>query len=223
MKYIRRGTFETNSSSCHSITFDNSGNNVQGETKHLYAEARNIYCGSNNYQYDREGGYEYDAGAPLGNPQEKFEYALICYLEQLETMANDEKEKWYNEHPDEKAKYDTKELNVRWNAPLPEEIYNKLVDDYKTTKSFIIDTFANEYDIEVEWDIPDPRTLDEVNSSNSSYTKGLFDIDGCIDHDSSCIQHVEDAWKLADMVRDPYQLYNWTFIDTNDVTLMYNG
>ena len=224
MKYIRRGTFETNSSSCHSITFNNDGNNVQGDTKLLYAEARNIYCGSSNYQYDRDSGYEYDAGEDLGNPQEKFEYALICYLEQLETMANDEKEKWYDEHPDEKEKLNLPEgFSIRWNAPLPEEIYNKLVDDYKATKSLIIDIFANEYDIEVEWDIPDPRTLDEINSSKSSYTKNLFDVDGCIDHDSSCIQHVEDAWTLADMVRDPYQLYNWTFIDTNDVTLMYNG
>ena len=227
MKYIRRGTFETNSSSCHSITFNNDGNNVQGETKSLYAEARNIYCGSGNYQYNREYGYEYDAGAPIGNPQGKFEYALICFIEQLNTLANDRKEKWYNEHPDEKAKYDTKELNVRWNAPLPAKIYNELVEDYETTKDLIIDIFANEYDIEVEWDIPDPRTLDEVNSGKSYngnfYTRDLFDVDGCIDHDSSCIQHVEDAWTLADMVRDPHQLYNWTFIDTNDVTLMYNG
>jgi hypothetical protein len=89
MKTIRRGTFETNSSSCHSITFNNSGENVQGDTKVLYAEARNIYCGSDNYQYDREDNYEYDAGAPIGNPQGKFEYALICFVEQLNTIAED--------------------------------------------------------------------------------------------------------------------------------------
>lgn len=228
MKYIRCGTFETNSSSCHSITFNNDGSNVQGETKVLYAEARNVYCGSSNYQYDRDGGYTYDAGAPLGNPQGKFEYALICYIEQLETMVDDEKEKWYNEHPDEKEKLKLSEdSSIRWNAPLPEEIYNKIVDDYKTTKNLIIDTFAKDYGIEVEWDIPDPITLNEVNSGKSYsckfYTKELFDVDGCIDHDSSCTQHVEDAWALADMVRDPHQLYNWTFIETNDVTLMYCG
>lgn len=227
MKYIRRGTFETNSSSCHSITFDNDGKNVQGDTKVLYAEARNIYCGSSNYQYNREYGYEYDAGAPIGNPQGKFEYALICFIEQLETMANDDKVKWYDEHPDEKAKYETKDFSIRWRAPLPEKIYKRIVDDYEITKSLIIEKFADKYGIEVEWEIPEPRSLEEVN--NGKYSDGtpcirsLFDVDGCIDHDSSCIQHTEDAWTLANMVRDPEELYNWTFIETNDVTLMYCG
>jgi hypothetical protein len=118
-------------------------------------------------------------------------------------------------------------MDVRWNAPLTAEIYNELVKDYESTKNLIIETFQNEYGINVVWEIPAPRSLEEVNSGKTSmgtpYAKELIDVDGCIDHDSSCTQHVEDAWKLADMVRDPHQLYNWTFIDTNDVTLMYCG
>ena len=227
MKTIRRGTFETNSSSCHSITFNNNGKDVRGNTQILYAEARNVYCGSGNYQYDHDDDYEYDAGAPIGNPQGKFEYALICFVEQLNTIAEYKKIAWYDKHPEEKAKYESDGMNVRWNAPLTAEIYNELVEDYESTKNLIIETFQNEYGINVVWEIPAPRSLEEVNSGKTytgvPYAKELIDVDGCIDHDSSCTQHVEDAWKLADMVRDPHQLYNWTFIDTNDVTLMYCG
>lgn len=225
MKTIRCGTFETNSSSCHSITFNNDGENVQGDIKSLRAEAENYYCGSHNYQYDYEDGYRYsyDAGAPIGNPQGKFEYALICYIEQLNTIANDKKCEWYDKHPDECNKYD----NIRWGAPLLDEIYDELVEDYNNTKNLIIDVFKNEYGIDVKWNIPEPLSLEEVNSGRfadgTSCVRDLIEVNGCIDHESSCTEHTEDAWELADMVRDPYQLYNWVFIDTNDVILCRNG
>ena len=100
---IRKNAFETNSSSCHSITFNNNDELNLNDVDFLDATASGEYCGSSNYQFDEEYGYKYDAGEELTNPHNKFDYAMVCFVEYLNRKARKEdKLSWYESHPDKK-------------------------------------------------------------------------------------------------------------------------
>lgn len=221
MKTIRQGTFETNSSSCHSITFNNYGDiNLEGIDK-LEARASGEYCGSDNYVRDDDG-YSYDAGAPLPDPQSKFDYAMVCYIEYLNRRALfEDKLAWYN----------TNKIKdfigfPRWKVPLPVDVYECLYDDYTETKENLISSFNNK-GVKIDWLIPEPNSLEHINSGKSCtgelLVKEFVDIDGYIDHDSSCSQHEPGAWMLAEMCHKPDELFDFVFRDTNRVIIQYAG
>lgn len=221
MKTIRYGTFETNSSSCHSITFDNSGKTNTNGIKNLIAAAYGGYCGSNNVCFDPEEGYSYDAGAPLPDPQSKFDYALVCYVEYLNCRAmHDDKRAWYNMHKKIKDKYSPRRI------PLPESVYNKLCNEYSQTKLNLITGFKQK-GIDIDWRIPDPNNLHEINNhkswSGEVWISDFIDIDGYIDHSSSCHEYNQNAWKLAKMCGNPDELYDFIFKSTNEIIIQYMG
>lgn len=226
MKTIRRGTFETNSSSCHSITFNNSGTlNTEG-LEYLEASASGTYCGSDNYQYEDSeyGGYTYDAGAVITDLQKKFDYAMVCYAEYLNYRAmHEDKRDWYAEHPDEAKKY---QKESDWRIPLPEDVYNVLVEDYNRTRDDIVNTFER-HGILVDWKIPEPTDFNTINTrkgyDGQIWIDDFLSIDGAIDHDSSCSQHSEDAWRLAELCHNPEGLFEFIFIPTNEIFIQYCG
>ena len=91
---IRKNAFETNSSSCHVITFNNEAKiNLENITT-LTASASGQYVGSDNYEFEFVEDnipFEYDAGDYLKGPQEKFDYALVCYIEYLNNQRRNTK------------------------------------------------------------------------------------------------------------------------------------
>lgn len=222
MVSVRFNTFETNSSSCHSITFNNMGEiDTKGITE-MVITAKGSYCGSENYGYDEEYDFYYDLGDFLTSPIEKMNYAIICFVEYLNRRARiEDKEDWYKKHKDSNVKFDRDKPHK---TLLPLEVYNSLLSIYETTKDSIIDFFGKK-GIKVDWQLPKPTDLDEINSEiDKPYSSRLLiEIDGYIDHDSSCFQHEPQPWKLAELCQNPEKLFDFVFRPTNKIFIQYCG
>ena len=200
MKTIRFNTFETNSSSCHSITFSSKGSGFENRE-----HAENpiiITLRSNDFGWTE---HEYfDA-------QSKFEYWFACFndcasLRVREKFAAATKKDIWSSCPSEKN-------------PLPESIWDEAFEEVYANLVDVL-TFMRDHDVifHIEYDSY-THELEEYftdfikkNIFNPHSDKFNFIVDMCwgIDHQSAPFED-DNAYKLG--WSTPEEVYDWVFGD----------
>lgn len=195
MKTIRKNVFETNSSSCHSITFSEKGSGCRP------AKA-SIDLRSNDFGWEEE---EYT------DSQSKFEYWLACF-EDCSALRIREK---FAEvlHKDAWSAYPSKE------RPLPENVWEEAFEEvyahFVDVLSYLRDNGVeflikyNDYTHELE------EYLTDFNRNNAydpefGHFNFLVDMGYGIDHQSAPHED-SDAYNLG--WSDPEDVYDWVFGD----------
>ena len=200
MKTIRKNVFETNSSSCHSITFSSKGSGFENRE-----HAENpiiITLRSNDFGWAE---HEYfDA-------QSKFEYWFACFndcasLRVREKFAAATKKDIWSSCLSEKN-------------PLPESIWNEAFEEVYANLVDVL-TFMRDHDVifHIEYDSY-THELEEYftdfikkNIFNPHSDKFNFIVDMCwgIDHQSAPFED-DNAYKLG--WSTPEEVYDWVFGD----------
>ena len=204
MKTIRFNTFETNSSSCHSITFSSQGS---GLTNRQYTESAIIITlKSNDFGWEER---EYH------DPQSKFEYWLACFkdcasLRVCEKFAAATNKgvisSLYPLYPSEKN-------------PLPESIWNEAFEEVYANLMDVL-TFMREHNVifQIEYDgytheleeyLTDFNRLNIFNPYSDNFNF-IVDTGWGIDHQSAPFED-SDAYRLG--WSSPEEVYDWVFGD----------
>lgn len=222
MKTVRNKTFETNSSSCHSITF----------------------CGDSYEPSAREPLYldtEYFSCHEITSWQEKLMYAYMCFLDVFDTKAANAKFEYFNSAPDEVKKWLSENEGYKFpdvkkcsnnevelyykgyyesgriiDIDYPEQLYEKLRHEFKTVIDNVISAFAS-HDVKVIFKPEVAPFLEDKARQPRSLTCG-----DRIDHQSAPRED-SDAWALGCFFYNPESLYQWV-VDTNTkVDMDYDG
>ena len=127
MKTIRFNTFETNSSSCHSITFSSKGSGFENRSR-----AKNliiITLRSNDFGWEEREYYD---------PQSKFEYWFACFgdcasLRVREKFAAATKKDIWSSYPSKEN-------------PLPESIWDEAFEEVYANLVDVL-TFMRDHDV----------------------------------------------------------------------------
>ena len=200
MKTTRFNTFETNSSSCHSITFSNQGSGF--ENRRLAENAIIITLKSNDFGWEEREYYD---------SQSKFEYWLACFkdcasLRVREKFAAVAKKGVTSLYPSEKN-------------PLPESVWNEAFEEVYTrfmdVLTFLRDNnviFHIEYDDcthELEEYLTDFNRLNTFNPQSDKFNF-LVEMGWGIDHQSAPYED-DSAYCLG--WSTPEEVYDWVFGD----------
>ena len=200
MKTTRFNTFETNSSSCQSITFSSQGS---GFANRRYAESAIIITlKSNDFGWEEREYYD---------PQSKFEYWFACFkdcasLRVREKFAAATNKDVWTSYPSEKN-------------PLPESVWDEA---FKEIYANLVDvlTFMREHDVifnikydgythELEEYFIDFIKKNIFNPYSDDFNF-IVDMGWGIDHQST--PHEDDnAYKLG--WSTPEEVYDWVFGD----------
>ena len=200
MKTTRFNTFETNSSSCHSITFSNQGS---GFANRQYAEnAIIITLKSNDFGWEER---EYH------DPQSKFEYWLACFkdcasLRVREKFAAATKKDVWTSYPTDKNPLP----ESAWDEAF-EEVYANLVDVLTFMREHNV-IFHIEYDDcthELEEYLTDFNRLNTFNPQSDKFNF-LVEMGWGIDHQSAPYED-DSAYCLG--WSTPEEVYDWVFGD----------
>ena len=113
MRTIRNTVFETNSSSCHAITFDDTPVDIQKQPVRLNID------GTGDFGW---------SGDDVIDPEEKLNYALIAFIDyctgqkvdedQLYDTENEIKERVRRALTDVQQYFNTKNVEIEWDEPL---------------------------------------------------------------------------------------------------------
>lgn len=199
MKTIRKNVFETNSSSCHSITFSNKGS---GFERRRFGDLISITLKSNDFGWEER---EYC------DSQSKFEYWFACYedcasLRVREKFAEVANKDIWSSYPTEKN-------------PLPESVWDEAFEEVYANLVDVL-TFMREHDVifHIEYDdciheLEDYLTdFNKLNTFNPHSTQFNFIVDMGygIDHQSAPHEN-EEAYRLG--WSSPEEVYDWVFGD----------
>lgn len=200
MKTIRFNTFETNSSSCHSITFSSKGSGFENRQ-----HAKNpiiITLQSNSFGWKER---EYC------DSQSKFEYWFACFedcasLKVREKFVKATKKDVWTSYPSEKN-------------PLPESIWNEAFEEVYANLVDVL-TFMREHDVifHIEYDgytheleeyFTDFTKLNAFNPHSDNFNF-IVEMGYGIDHQSAPLED-GDAYRLG--WSTPEEVYDWVFGD----------
>ena len=114
--------------------------------------------------------------------------------------------------------------------PVPKDAYNEVVDQLNKRKTEIED-FFNDRAVIVNWSnngYEGIKLLDYDEIKKQSRWNGkwitfydLVKCDSCIDLESSPMEHVDDAIKLATLA--PEELFGFIYSDNSEIDCEYNG
>lgn len=206
---IRYNTFETNSSSCHSITFSTISGNVNESNKKLEFKGDDF-------------GWEVET---YTDPQHKFSYYLVCLLDYIYYRQLNDSKDYYNPPKDEWGYVsfwitDNKEEFDEHNKKCPKDIYFHWIQFLINTIENLVSYFESKgveftfYDkngskTEFDWFIYE---LKELNSKKTwkkcSKIPDLIDFGGYIDHQSAPSESSE-AESLAKL--SEYELFDFVY------------
>ena len=200
MKTIRFNTFETNSSSCHSITFSSKGS---GFANRQYVESAIIITlKSSDFGWEERKYYD---------SQSKFEYWLACFKDCASLRV---REKFAAA-----AKKGVTSLYSSEKNPLPESVWNEAFEEVYTrfmdVLSFLRDNnviFHIEYDDcthELEEYFTDFNRLNTFNPQSDQFNF-LVEMGWGIDHQSAPYED-DSAYCLG--WSTPEEVYDWVFGD----------
>lgn len=170
MLSIRESVFETNSSSCHSITFSSKGSAAKPqENCWLHLDFRGDDWGWEHREY-------YD-------PQAKFEYWLNAFVaNQADKMSLENKKArgvdsyWITSY--------TGDDPSKWNVtrgPCLEEVYNKILEETKEKLKAVLDKFT-EYQVEFFF-TPSEGNEDNYVQSNEDFLRVFEELNRITDED----------------------------------------
>lgn len=186
MVTIRKNVFETNSSSCHSITItDDVAENQNDEVLRA--------CGD-------EFGWEHDI---ISTPQKKFSYWCVAALDWLcDLLYKDSKE-----IDIKNASTEAEKKRLRYvDMPLHKSSITKYDDKIRYIKESIGSYFSSR-GVTIIWD---GEYEEEKWSFDLSGEQHTSNIDGYIDHQSAPGEDKE-CRELAELWKDPEALYNFIF------------
>ena len=200
MKTIRKNVFETNSSSCHSITFSSKGSGFENRE-----HAENpilITLRSNDFGWEEE---EYT------DSQSKFEYWFACFadcasLRVREKFAAATKKDVLTSYPSDKN-------------PLPESVWDEAFEEVYANLVDVL-TFMREHNVifHIEYDgytheleeyLTDFNRLNTFNPHSDDFNF-IVDMGYGIDHQSAPHED-RDAYSLG--WSSPEEVYDWVFGD----------
>ena len=191
MVTIRRNVFETNSSSCHSITIvDDVASDHNGTV--LYA------CGD-------DFGWERDT---ITSHQKKFSYWCVAALDRLCDLLYIDSKNLYLQKA--KTEEERTEIELGDNS-LQKSSIVKYDDKVRYIRDTVGDYFSKR-GVEIIWDDEDENWF--FNLDGEYHTPNL---DGYIDHQSAPCED-SDCRNLAELWKDPEALYNFVFGDSYIVT-----
>lgn len=217
MRTIRKHVFETNSSSCHSITFES-------------AEVRTKYP---NRLYMRAEGC-YSSGGTLYRPEDKADYFAVCLAGWLKYMLLQKKKEYYNNLLDNPAVSEVikeifnitdKQSMYIYGLPTPNKFKDEIEDLFNSRKAEISEVFKT-HGVEVIWDESEdsyhkePHIYIERNPLSSNYDAVVV-CEGAIDHESSAEFGSSDAIKLATL--SPEELFVFIYGVDSCVELNFCG
>ena len=200
MKTTRFNTFETNSSSCHSITFSNQGS---GFANRRYAEnAIIITLKSNDFGWEEREYYD---------PQSKFEYWLACFKDCASLRV---REKFAAA-----TKKDILYSYLSEKNPLPESIWDEAFEEVYANLVDVL-TFMRNHDVifhieyggcthELEEYFADFSKKNIFNPHSDRFNF-LVETGWGIDHQSAPNENL-DAYHLG--WSTPEEVYDWVFGD----------
>lgn len=200
MKTIRFNTFETNSSSCHSITFSSKGSGF--ENREHAENAIIITLKSNDFGWEEREYYD---------PQSKFEYWLACFKDCASLRV---REKFAAA-----TKKDILYSYLSEKNPLPESIWDKAFKEVYTNLVDVL-TFMRNHDVifHIEYDgytheleeyLTDFNRLNTFNPHSDDFNF-IVDMGYGIDH-LSAPHEDRDAYRLG--WSTPEEVYDWVFGD----------
>lgn len=211
MKTIRNNVFETNSSSCHSITFNNVLSPNFENVKKLYfscdeyfyggdvtvddAETKALYYSVALASYIKMKLEDYKRDFFLKNFESRFDYFKnfgsdygVNYQNELKTISKKDFKKNY--------------YNFSWVLVYPPEVIKKgqkLLNKIKKK----LDNYFNEKGVEIVWT--------DRNNQNKDWTiltdEGVKSTE-CIDHQSSASESPECVI-FVEFYKTPEKVYNW--------------
>lgn len=231
MRTIRKGVFETNSSSVHTITFVNEQRAMDDEIK--YDIPPTLHSQINFF-----GQGEYYSNGLVKSPQEKADYFSVAlaglmsmkfseelcqhfsnFYEPLTKRAKiteDDLNETYHSLDDTRKKDILNDLNTRESTPtwLLDSYLKRpqdLVDKYNGLMAAIKDSISAEfarYGVEACW----PSSVLDMSdwTKVSDDASAAFVTDGYIDH-QSFVYESEDCVKLAELYLYPKVLFFWIF------------
>ena len=199
MKTVRFNTFETNSSSCHSITFSSKGSGFESRRAESVIT---INLRSNDFGWEE---------CEYVDAQSKFEYWLACFedcasLRVREKFAAATKKDVWTSYPSDKN-------------PLPEAVWNEAFEEVYTRLVDVL-TFLRDHDVafHIEYDdytheleeyLADFNRLNTFNPESDDFNFLVYMGYG-IDHQSA--PH-EDSNAYALGWSTPEEVYDWVFGD----------
>lgn len=209
MKTIRWNTFETNSSSCHSITFSNTP--VEKPSVHnLVMFADHNYCGEGE----------------LTNPEDKATYFSVAMVENFRRLLHESKKKYYQNSFSEIADIFEDMYNLKledlqdWRVtklPTPQSMRHAFISLFENRMNEIEEYFRSKgvkvkfNSLSNSYSSADEGIIIVNNEYNDDYDE-IITYGGSIDHESSPLEGVEDAITLAELpVED---LFNFIFNDS---------
>ena len=205
---IREYVFESNSSSCHSLTF--SSNQPIKQLNNFKLK----WCG-NDFGWEQR---EYK------DPQSKFSYWLVAFMIYIDNYQHQEERKirktkdfWIT---DDKRYWD------KYNGPAHLKSFTKAGNIFQQTILEVLDIFKKrgvvfEFDIEGRGTVTEDEFIQDVHkrsdekSYSRDYTVLACDYGGYIDHQSGPCESNE-CKKLATM--KPKKVFEWVFGDGYIVT-----
>ena len=199
MKTIRKNGFETNSSSCHSITFSSKGSGFESRRAE---DPIVITLKSNDFGWEE---------CEYFDAQSKFEYWRACFedcasLRVREKFAAAKKKDVWTSYPSEKN-------------PLPEAIWDEAFEEVYANFVDVL-TFLREHDVifHIEYDdctheleeyLTDFYRLNNFDPNSGTFNF-LVEMGYGIDHQSA--PHEDgDAYRLG--WSTPEEVYDWVFGD----------
>lgn len=199
MKTIRKNVFETNSSSCHSITFSSKGSGFESRRTEdpIVITLRSSDFGWEEHEY-------FDA-------QSKFEYWLACYedcasLRVHEKFAAATKKDVWTSYPSDKNPLPE---NI-WDEAF-EEVYANFVDvlTYLREHGVIFHIEYDDYTHELEEYLTDFNRNNAYDPQSGTFNF-LVEMGYGIDHQSAPHED-SDAYRLG--WSTPEEVYDWIFGD----------
>ena len=211
MKTIRKEVFETNSSSCHSLTVSDKPLPSDLKLPKTLLMA---------------GGQWYDANSDLVTPEEKADYVAVCLAEYIAFELDIRTVKLYREFvPAEKweefenaidghswwrtCKVDCVDVPAMYRATdslhPPRKVVETVTKHLETIKKNIETTFAK-HDVKVKWFDKDTRRID-IDFDGNVLVKGS------IDDRSSPRNCYQETRAIIDMLNEdePERLFNFIF------------
>lgn len=200
MKTIRFNTFETNSSSCHSITFSSKGSGFENR-RHTESPII-ITLQSNDFGWEEREYYDF---------QSKFEYWLACFgdcasLRVCEKLAAATKKDIWSSYPSKEN-------------PLPESIWDEAFEEVYANLVDVL-TFMRDHDVifHIEYD---GYTHELEEYFTDFIKKNIFNpysdrfnfivyMGWGVDHQSAPKEN-EEAYRLG--WSTPEEVYDWVFGD----------
>ena len=181
MLAIRKNVFETNSSSCHSISF--ASDSAEGYSgKVLYADGEDF-------------GWEYNV---LCTPQKKFSYWVVASLYNIYNQL------WKEAKDDYKSKWENDPSYDEWNFPWNTKIVAKYNDKVEYIKKEVEDYFASK-DVTIIWRDDDMGfNYGLFAEDHEPSINGYIDHQSAPDEDTLCKDFAE-LWK------SPEELFNFIF------------